>query len=143
MSSAENYISFYTNRGEGRGLGGNFKNVRVQKGDGLGSLLASAFRRIFPLIKSGAKSFAEELLNTGVGIFRDNIAGKSMKESVRARVTTAGTNLTNKAATKLESMVGSGLKAPRKRLRAQSKSITRQKTTSKKKKKKRKDIFSR
>lgn len=141
--SADKYITFYVDRGAGRGLGGNFKNLRIQKGDGLGSILAGAFRRIFPLIKSGAKSFAEELLNTGVGILRDNIAGKSMKESVRSRVTSAGTNLTNKAATKLESMVGNGLKAPKKRRRAQSKPRARKKKTTAKRKKRKKDIFSR
>jgi hypothetical protein len=141
MSDVDKYLNFYINRGEGRGLGGNFKNLRVQRGDGLGSILAGAFRRIFPLIKSGAKFFGSELLDTGIGILRDNIAGKNMKESVRSRVTAAGTNLTNKAASKLESMVGSGLKAKKKRKRCQSKRNTRKKTTSRKKKKK--DIFSR
>jgi hypothetical protein len=142
MSDAEKYLNFYIHRGEGRGLGGNFKNLRIQRGDGLGSILSGALKRIFPLIKSGAKFFGSELLDTGIGILRDNIAGKSMKESVRSRVTAAGTKLTNKAASKLESMVGSGLKAPRKRKRAQSKRSTRKKTTSKKRRKQ-KDIFSR
>jgi hypothetical protein len=142
MSDAEKYLNFYIHRGEGRGLGGGFKNLRVQRGDGLGSILSGALKRIYPLIKSGAKFFGSELLDTGIGILRDNIAGKSMKESVRSRVTAAGTKLTNKAASKLESMVGSGLKAPRKRKRAQSKRSTRKKTTSKKRRKQ-KDIFSR
>lgn len=142
MSDAEKYMNFYVNSVDGRGLGGNFKPVRLQKGDGLGSFLAGAFRRIFPLLKSGAKAFGDELLTTGVGMLRDGINGKSMKTSVRERVTAAGNNLTKRAANKLESMVGSGLKTRKRRKKCQSRTGSKRKRKAPKRKpRKKKDIF--
>lgn len=143
MSSAEKYTDFYINSVDGRGLGGNFKHIRVQKGDGLGSFLAGAFRRIFPLLKSGAKAFGDELLTTGVGMLRDGINGKNMKNSVRERVTAAGNNLTQRAASKLESMVGSGLKTRKRSKKCQSRAGSKRKRKAPKKRKPRrkKDIF--
>jgi len=83
--------------------------------------LASIFRKIFPYIKSGARAFGEEVLTSGVGVLKDNLNGRPLKESLKARVTEAGHNLTNRAANKIETMVGSGgLKRRRRRRRTQS-----------------------
>lgn len=142
MSESEKYMNFYVNSVGGRGLGGNYKSIRIQKGDGLGSFLAGAFRKIFPLLKSGAMAFGDELLTTGVGMLRDGINGKNMKTSVKERVTAAGNNLTKRAANKLESMVGSGLKARKRRKKCQSKKGTKSKRKApKRRRRKKKDIF--
>jgi hypothetical protein len=121
MSQADIYANYFISQAEGRGVGGNFKQVRGQKGFGLGSILLDAFRNVMPLLKSGAKALGGELFNTGLHLLRDTINGKPVKESVRERVTNAGQNLTRRAATKIESMVGNGIKRKRRAKRSQSK----------------------
>jgi hypothetical protein len=137
MSSADEYLSFYVNSLDARGLGGNYKRIRVQRGDGLGSFLSGAFRRLFPILTSGAKAVGEQILNTGLLLLRDGINGKDMKESVRERVNAAGNNLSKRAAANLGDMVGNGLKPPRKRKKAQSNRGRKRQNTSKRKR----DIF--
>ena len=145
------YTQYYLRQAEGR-YGGDYRGM-TQKGDGLGSFLGGLFRRIFPLVSSGAKAVGREALSTGVNLLRDAISGRSMKESVRERVKQAGSNLTNKAAQKMESMVGSGYKKGKRRRRTQSRAnVKRRKVTRKKanktkkrrivkRKSKRRDIF--
>jgi hypothetical protein len=91
-----------------------------QKGAGLGSFLASIFRKVFPFIKSGAKAMGEEFLKSGVGVVSDNFRGKKLRDSLRDRVREAGTNLSERAASKVESMLGGGIKRRRSRPRKQS-----------------------
>ena len=139
------YTQYYLRQAEGR-YGGEYRGT-TQKGDGLGSFLGGLFRRVFPLFSSGAKAVGKEALTTGVNLLRDAISGKSMKESVRERVQQAGTNLTNKAARKMESMVGSGYKRRKRKRRSQSRvNAKRRKVVAKRKKRKivkrkRRDIF--
>jgi hypothetical protein len=137
MTTPDDYLNFYVNSLDSRGLGGNYKRIRVQRGDGLGSFLSGAFRRLFPIITSGARAVGEQFLNTGLLLLRDGINGKNLKESVRERVNAAGSDLSKRAAAKLGDMVGNGLKAPKKRKRAQSKSGRKRQKTYKRKK----DIF--
>jgi hypothetical protein len=103
------YTLYYLRQAEGRDHAGSFQGAS-QKGDGLGSFLGGLFRRIFPLLKSGAKAVGTEALTSGIHLLRDVITGKSLKDSVRDRVTEAGHNLTAKAAKKAETLVGSGYK---------------------------------
>jgi len=142
MTTSDKYVAFYINKGDSRGLGGNFKSLRVQRGDGLGSFLAGAWRKIFPLFKSGALALGDQALNAGIGLLRDSLNGKNLRDSVRGRVEELGSNLTKRAAAKMESMVGSGLKGAKRRKVAQSK----RKRPAKRKKvsstRKRRDIFS-
>ena len=125
---ADAYTSYYLRQAEGAQYGGGFSGS--QKGDGLGSFLGGLFRRVFPLLKSGAKAFGSEALSTGVGLLKDALTGKSMKESVRSRITDAGTNLTTKAARKMESMVGSGYKRRQRKRKSQSRSVIKRRRTS-------------
>jgi hypothetical protein len=149
---SEMYVQYYLDQAEGRGIGGNFKGLKGQKGNGLGSFLSGLFRSVFPYIKSGTKTIGNELFNTGVNLLRDNLNGKNFKESLKTRVTEAGNSLTSKAAKKLESMVGSGLKTRKRRRKTQStigrkakrskkQSSKRGKTKRRKTKRCRKDIF--
>ena len=129
------YTEYYLRQAEGREYGGGYTSSS-QKGDGLGSFLGGLFRRVFPLFKSGAKALGKEALSTGVNLLRDAITGKSMKDSMRTRITEAGGNLTTKAARKMESMVGSGYKRRNGDRTAQSQaSIKRKRITAPKRKK--------
>jgi hypothetical protein len=109
--------------------------------------LGGLFRRIFPLLSSGAKAVGREALSTGVGLLKDAMNGRSLKESVFDRVTQAGTNLTNKAAKKMESMVGNGYKPRKRKRKAQSQSVAKRRKISNrsrkqtKTKRRRRDIF--
>jgi hypothetical protein len=139
------YTLYYLNQAQGH-YGGSYHGI-TQKGDGLGSFLGGLFRRIFPLLSSGAKAVGREALSTGVGLLKDAMNGRSLKESVFDRVTQAGTNLTNKAAKKMESMVGNGYKRGKRKRKAQSQSVAKRRKISNrsrkqtKTKRKRRDIF--
>ena len=142
------YTQYYLRQAEGQ-YGGEYRGT-TQKGDGLGSFLGGLFRRIFPLFSSGAKAVGKEALTTGVNLLRDVISGRSMKDSVRERVQQAGTNLTNKAAQKMESMVGSGYKKRKRnrtsqsRVSAKRRKVARKTAKARKRKivkRKRRDIF--
>lgn len=139
------YTLYYLHQAEGR-YGGAYHGA-AQKGDGLGSFLGGLFRRIFPLLRSGAQAVGKEALSTGVGLLKDALNGRPLKESVYDRVSQAGNNLTNKAAKTMESMVGSGYKRRKRKRKAQSKTVTKRRKIAsrsrkqRKPKRKRRDIF--
>jgi hypothetical protein len=135
MPESDKYTLYYLAQCDGVGVGGGFKSVRGQKGDGFGSFLSGVFRNVFPLLKSGAKTVGEEILNTGMLLLRDAINGKPLKESVQTRVSTAGRSLSNKAANKISSMVGGGIKRKRNTARSQSRVNRKKRKVAGKKKK--------
>jgi len=149
--SSDYYTQYYLEQALGRGLGGNFKGFKGQKGNGLAGFLSGIFRSVFPYIKSGTKAVGKEIFNTGINLLRDNLNGKPLKESVKTRVTEAGNTLTSKAARKLETMLGSGLKSRKRRRKAQScprrkaNKVVKKKTKKRRRKNKKtirkKDIF--
>jgi len=116
----QRFYQYYLGQAEGNASPDTYNSFRGQKGAGLGSFLASIFRRVFPYLKSGAKAVGEELFKSGVGVLRDNLEGKTMKASLKQRVHQAGTNLTDRAARKVESMMGDGLKTRKRRKKSQS-----------------------
>jgi hypothetical protein len=101
------YLQYYIRQAQGVQYGGHYTGSG-QKGAGIGSFFGGLFRRIIPLFSSSAKAVGNEALATGVNLLRDVITGKSFKESVGERVNEAGQNLSRRASTKLQSMVGSG-----------------------------------
>ncbi|XP_059491049.1 uncharacterized protein LOC132205790 [Neocloeon triangulifer] len=96
------YLDYYAAQAEGRGVGGSFKGYKLQRGNGVGSFIANLFRKILPYVKNGAAALGSELLNTGVGVLRDTLNGADVKNSIKERVTTAGTNLGGKASTQIQ-----------------------------------------
>jgi hypothetical protein len=88
----------------------DFKSVRYQKGNGIGSFFSGLFRKMLPYIKSGASAIGNELLDTSVGLLRDHINNADPRTSIKNRLTSAGTNLSTKASNKLQSMLGLGYK---------------------------------
>jgi hypothetical protein len=109
----EQYIAYFAAQADGRGVGGNFKSVRYQKGNGIGSFFSGLFRKMLPYIKSGASAIGNELLDTGVGLLRDHINNADPRSSIKNRLTSAGNNLSTKASNKLQSMLGLGYKKRR------------------------------
>lgn len=126
----DDYTEYYLAQAQGGGVGGIYKNVRNQKGAGLGSWLAGVYRQLFPYLKSGVKALGGQALTTGVDLLRDAIQGKPLKDSVQTRITEAGTNLTNKAASKMASLVGRGYKKRKRKARSQSRSGVKKRKTS-------------
>lgn len=106
----EQYLAYFEAQANGRGVGGTFKSVRLQKGNGIGSFLGGLFRKVLPYIKNGASALGNELLNTGVGLLRDHLKGTDPRTSINERMKMAGTNLGDKASAKLQSMLGLGYK---------------------------------
>lgn len=120
------YADYFVEQARTGGVGNHYKRSRIQKGEGLGSFLSSAFSRIFPLIKSGLKTIGRQFLSSGVDVLKDTISGKDIKSSLKDRLKQAGTNLTDKAVNKIDNMVGSGRYKTRKRkARSQSRRSTK------------------
>jgi hypothetical protein len=136
------YVAYFEAQADGRGVGGNFKSVRYQKGNGIGSFFGGLFRKILPYIKSGASALGSELLDTGVGLLRDHINNTDPKISIKNRLTTAGNNLSSKATNKIQSMLGLGYKKRKLLKSAHSPSSSkRRKVAPAKKTRRKRDIF--
>lgn len=98
----------------GKGSRGGISNVYIgtanQKGHGIGSFLGGLFRRILPLLRSGAKAVGREALRTGVNVAGDVLErNMGIRDSIKSRARESGVNLKRKAEEKLETlMTGSG-----------------------------------
>lgn len=131
QKSFEDYYVQQTGQGLNYYQGANF-----QKGYGFGGLFRSFFRAAVPLFKSGAKAVGKQMLHSGLNLFNDVSQGQDIKTAARRRLKEVGSGLTDKAAIKLKSMIGSGKrnkkrKLPKKRF-----------STSRAKKVQARDIFS-
>lgn len=107
----DRYFEYY--QSQARGIGGGFKGVRSQKGNGLGSFLSGIFRRVLPYLKQGAKTLGSELLDTGTNLLRSKLNNEDMKESMDKHLSNAGRNLGVKAASGVKAMLGMGYKRKR------------------------------
>lgn len=150
-SSYDNYYSsqaFGTPAGD---LGPYFiSSYPIQSGRGLGNILGSIFRWFSPIIKKGAKNFAQESLKTGSSILTDltnrtsgGVGGESrpISEIIKSRVK-EGTDRLQKTL-----LSGSGLGFKRQRRTAcpqssakRAKLVTVKKATKKRKNKQRKKL---
>lgn len=127
------FEDYYTHQ-TGSGLN-YYQGSPFQKGYGFGGLFRSLFRAAVPLFKSGAKAVGKQLFHTGVDMLGDMSRGENIKVAAQRRFKEAGKNLTDKAANKMKTMIGSGRK--NKKRKRQQKSISRPKA----KKVKAHDIF--
>ena len=79
-----------------------FMGAKVQKGHGIGSLIAAIARTavplVVPLVKSAGKAAASAGLSAGAGILADVIAKKKAKDSLKKHMKAAGAQLLKKAA---------------------------------------------
>lgn len=107
-----------------------------QRGYGLGGLFRSFFRAAIPLFKSGAKAVGKQLFHSGVDLLNDVTKGDDVRVAAKKRLKEVGHALTDKAAAKMKTMIGSG-KRNKKRKHSRKSCISR-----KAKKGKTHDIFS-
>lgn len=91
-----------------------YQGANFQRGYGFGSLFRSFFRAAVPLLKSGAKTVGKQLFHSGVNMLNDISKGDDLKVATKRRLKEAGQQLTDKAAVKLKTMIGSGRNKKRK-----------------------------
>ena len=78
------YEEYYLNQAKQKG--GNlpgFHGARFQRGFGLGSIFKGLFRWAVPHLKQGAKMFGKRVLQTGVNVAQDVLAGENLKTAVK------------------------------------------------------------
>lgn len=101
-----------------------YQGAAFQRGYGFGGLFRSLFRAAAPLFRSGAKAVGKQLFHSGVNMLNDLSQGENFKMAAKRRLKEAGQNLTDKAAVKVKSMIGSG-RRNKKRKRTQKPLIRR------------------
>ena len=104
--------------------GSRWKAGHGQTGYGLGGLFCSLAKAAKPIAKSGAKELGRIALNSGMNILRDVLAGKSVKESAKARAL-EGAHIAKARATQRAlqfAQTGRGRRRKGKRLSTRSKS---------------------
>lgn len=131
---AKSFEDYYTHQ-SGSGLN-YYQGTTLQRGYGFGGLFRSLFRAAVPLFKSGAKAVGKQLFLSGVNVLGDLSRGDDIKEAAKRRLKEAGQQLTDKAATKVKTMIGSGRR--NKKRKRSNKVVIRRKA----KKVKARDIFS-
>lgn len=130
----KSFEDYYTNQ-TGHGL--NFyKGSTFQRGYGLGGLFQSFFRAAVPLLKSGAKAVGKQILHSGVNLLNDVTQGQNVRLAAKRRLKEAGNMLTDKAAAKVKTLIGSG------RRNKKRKRVIKRPTSHRAKKEKTHDIFS-
>lgn len=107
------YLEHYDDQ-VGCGISRVYSGAPLQRGNGIGSFLGGLFRRVIPILKSGARVLGKEALRTGVSVMEDMDANTPFKEALKKRVIESGHNLKRKATEKLGNLMkGSGYKALR------------------------------
>lgn len=111
----DDIAGYYVSQSGGGGNYPYYQGVPLQRGSGgFGSIFSALFRSAIPLLKSGAKAFGRQVLRSGVDIVKDVAHGKDLKSAAKDRAKEAGLVLTDKASSKIKTMLGG--KHKRKRL---------------------------
>lgn len=121
----------------GQGLHG-FQGTRIQSGRGLGSVFGGLFRRALPMLKSTARQGVQEVIRSGMDIFKDVSQGKNLKQALRQRGKEATKRVINNVGKSL-SQAGAGRK--RIKRKANSKSVISRPTKVRKTTPQKQDIF--
>lgn len=85
-ASRGHYIDYYMRQQNGGGEMPSFMGSRFQRGHGLGSMIASLFRRVIPFLRANAKTIGSTVLRTGMHIADDVLQGKKFVESAKQHV---------------------------------------------------------
>ena len=95
--SPADYVAFYLDHGGGHNQRGGiipyYKGAGIQKGHGLGSMLGSLFRSAAPMLKSAAKTIGKQALDFGVGLAKDAMGGRDLREAAKERALEGGANI--------------------------------------------------
>lgn len=108
----KSFEEYYVNQ-TGNGIP-YYQGSLTQSGYGLGGLFRSLFRAAVPMLKSGAKAIGKQLFHSGVNILSDVSRGENLKLATKRRMKEAGRELTDRAAVKMKTMIGSGHNKKRK-----------------------------
>lgn len=111
---ADNYTRYYTHQ-IGGGVGDEqFMQLRIprvyQRGRGVGGIFSTIWRFLQPVLKSCGSYVASEMVDTGADILKGIGQQKPMKTILKDRSMQIVDNLRDKAANKIKSMAGDGLK---------------------------------
>lgn len=109
----KSFEDYYVHQ-SGNGLN-YYQGASFQRGYGFGGLFRSFFRAAVPLFKSGAKAVGKQLWHTGVDVLNDLSRGENLKIAAKRRLKEAAHQLTDKASSKVKTMIGSGKNKKRKR----------------------------
>lgn len=94
VNADSQYSCFYEQSGGSIPI---FSGAKYQRGHGIGSILSGVLKMALPVLKKGALSLGKTALNTGMNIARDKLSGKSLQQSFKDNMKTAGTDLLSKA----------------------------------------------
>lgn len=100
----DSVTDYYVNQA-GQGLG-YYQGIPLQRGYGFGSIFSSLFRSAMPLFKKGAKALGRQVLRSGVDFANDVVQGRDLKTAAVERAKEAGRLLSDKASTKVKTMLG-------------------------------------
>ena len=111
------YDEYFNNQigcGYSTGIGRVYIGSYQRGHGGVGRFLAGLFRRVLPLLKSGAKTLGKEAVRTGINVVNDvTTQNKPISEAFQNRIRESARNLKRKAEEKLDKMMqGSGYKYP-------------------------------
>jgi hypothetical protein len=106
------YTNYYANQAGGFQV---YSGSSFQKGHGIGSFLRGLWRSVVPMFSSASRAVGNEIMKTTGNIAKDVILKQPWKESVKSRLKEAGSNLNEKFANKVDSLVGNGYKRHRKK----------------------------
>ena len=120
---ADSIADYYLQQA-GKGANFYYQGAPLQRGYGLGSIFSALFRSAVPLIKNGANAEGLQLMRSGADFANDLVQGIDLKTAARQRAREAGRSLTDKAATKLRSMLG----GKNKRKRPVKKAVSRKRS---------------
>lgn len=105
------YTEHYDTQLGGGGMENFYRGAPYQRGHGIGSFLGGLFRRVLPLLTSGARAVGKEALRTGMHVMADMENNVPFKESIKARAKESGLELKRKAQDKIANLMkGSGYK---------------------------------
>jgi hypothetical protein len=117
------YKNYYNQVGNGYSFT-PYQGIKYQKGHGfLGSLFSNIAKAALPIAKKLVAPVGKTLLQTGINITKDKLAGKTFKDAIKSNLKAAGGNIIQ---TSYDTITGKTRKVPNKRKRqTQSKLIKR------------------
>ncbi|HBK82591.1 MAG TPA: hypothetical protein DDZ41_03195 [Flavobacterium sp.] len=109
------YIRYYTNQtGCGNDENDQFLQIKIprvyQRGRGVGSIFSSIWKFLQPILRKGATFASKELIETGSDILSGMANQKPVNTIIADRSIQLVDKLRDKAAEKIKSMAGAGVK---------------------------------
>lgn len=119
VTMGDPYHQYYYRQATGSGLP-VYSGVSVQRGYGLGGLLAAGLKSVLPgiSVKGIGKALVGQAMKSAQGVMSDLFRGKSLKSSVKDHALSAGKTLGKRALAQV-GLIGPASAPPRKKRRRQ------------------------